>query len=211
MSEGTEWLTVQESLDFLTAGSTSFVSAKQEIADGLRDGRIASRADRAWVSASSDVSRGWKSGLKTGAKIETDKELDIRTWRDSVNWIADMEEWRWPEGRFYVTISSNPIEREFLLGVQFLSADIKRLRGGGELKHKKSPGRPPDHVRWTTFWMEVVALAQAGRLTAVHFPSQAELTREIDTAMGDAAFNPDHMKPRVAQIYQRFIGDSGGN
>lgn len=75
-----------------------------------------------------------------------------------------------------------------------------------EPKQVSKAGRKPERERWQAFYFAVIELAKDGRLTADGFHSAAALSEEIQDAMGDGAFNVDHTKAVVGQIYKRFCG-----
>lgn len=86
----------------------------------------------------------------------------------------------------------------------WLDGKQKDSSGVEPAKAKSAAGKPPERERWQAFYFAVIELAKDGRLTGDHFSSAAALSEEIADMMGDGAFNPDHVKRVVGQVFKRF-------
>jgi hypothetical protein len=87
-----------DALEYAARSCGDRISAKQRLADLLKDGRISARAERQWLSKKSSLTDAWRSRSK--AKFDTDVPITRLTWGRSRFWADDLDMWRWSRNRF---------------------------------------------------------------------------------------------------------------
>lgn len=204
--EAEQWVSAKKALQLLTGTYNGRVAAKAELADLLRDGLVRARATRAWQSSEENISRAWKRPPET--PVEENVELAPAVWRRSKWWTEDQGQWRWTNGDFIITRSKEPFKRIMLKRVQFYASDLAKLQNVDAGEFAKGPGGARKRREaWDVMWMELVGIAQAGRLKKSQLESQknlrAELLPHLDSKEG--GLGEDSITPVIRQVWHRFV------
>ena len=197
---GEEWIDALKSLRQVERLTGDRLAAKRTLAEYLRDGELRSKAASVWISEAPTIGKAWKVDVER-IDLKTDVEIPAAYWRSSKLWASDQDHWRWPYGKFAVTIRRKPLRRRMLNKVAFSAADLDKILKRRVLSKGGAPTKDPE---WTAFWHAVIDLAQSDRLNFAQFPTKASLRREILIEINES-LSEKTIKPAVRQVYEKFI------
>lgn len=124
--KATRWVSASDTLLMLEKAGYDTITAKEVLADQLREGRIKLWASEAWNSDDLKLGKAWGKG-PSKSDIVIEDEVPVTVFRRSKNWSRNHKNWNWMENRFYVTIQSKPVIRRILIGVAFDEFEINSL------------------------------------------------------------------------------------
>lgn len=202
-SSDDEWYSPMEALAVLEARHGA--SAKDLIADKLKDGFIRAQAHQVWESGDRTLDSAWHN--REHADVDTDVVIEREVWRSSRHWSFDREHWRWPENRFVVTQRKKPASRTIMVGLRLLKKDIDQL----STPSKSQAGRKVNHSGWANFFLEIIDLEKAQKLTFAEFPRTGLFQEEIVKNIASRGYpnkeviDDDTMKRTAAKIWDKLI------
>jgi hypothetical protein len=209
-----DWYTPAQALKVL---EPKFGAAtKSFIADKLNDGFLRAEAALAWDSTNSDIGTAWGDRdeiIKTDeADVQRDVVLEKEFWRDSCQWLVDVQLWRWPEGRFVITRRLKPALRTIFEGLRFSREDID----GYLIANKRGGGRPPKYGAWAELVKAIVDIDRSTGIDRQKFSKLADFEKRVLDHVGRLNINSgdrlddDTMKRCIAMVWGKLIDDSLG-
>jgi hypothetical protein len=160
------WMKASLVLDHILTKGIDPTTAKANLADDLRDGRLRAKATVTWVSNEPLLSKAWKSSIG-GELRETNVEIPTRYWRQNKNIVNDIALWRWPVNCFAMTIKNKPKRRRMMRGISLSIEDLANLYptvlGGLSGKRRRGPG--VNHTDRDAGWRAIVEMALEGKLS----------------------------------------------
>ena len=188
-----EWYSPTEALD-LFEQYYSRVQAKSEIADRVRDGLIRAHADLVWDSRDKHIEQALDNREKrlSNAKASNpgrDLMLETAMWADSQYWSQDVEQWRWGEALFFVTLSMSPVDRTILEGVKLSKKDVDAFIASRAPKL----GGKPKYVGWAHISLALLQLEREGQLNANVFKSGEDLGVRVLEIMAECDLPADQL------------------
>lgn len=201
-----------EALEHAARSCGDRISAKQRLADLLKDGRISARAERQWLSKKPSLTDAWRSRSK--AKFDTDVAVTRLAWGRSRFWSDDLDMWRWSRNRFVLT--AGPAERLILEGVRLNQRDVELefplatpSEAAPSTRRVGAGGRPPKRDEWHEFWLAVLKRSQNGELSTGFFRTQDALLEalhaDITKANGTYLLSEATIKPQVRRIWAEYV------
>lgn len=181
--------------------------AKQLLADKLRDGSISAAAHLVWRS-----NFGNSVSPKSRDFIVEEPLIAAAEWQSSGDWEADCARWDWLNGRFMVRRSAI---RPISLGgmgykwtvaenVSFCPRELGLVTKALQNKRYAPGGAPGKLTEWHVFWLELVRLAQAGKLNDREFPTLTSLRKHfLDNER--FALSDESIKPHVSRVWEHII------
>lgn len=164
------WAAV-ELLELCVGGS---VTAKEVIADKMRDGVLRAYARTISVSRERKVKSAWDD---VPAFDGTMKLIPRNRLIGSAHWAEDAHNWKWRSGKFHIRRKKGG----FLLlkGVRLVESDVVQLakRYDERLKNLYKGGRGLNEEAWYNMWLTILWMQEKGQLdkTAIRakksFPS----------------------------------------
>ena len=208
--EQRQWVGAQEAAALLAENTASYPAAKAIIADALREGKLAARAETQWRGSSRQfVHQGTGRSM-----LQLGKDINRLEWQSSARWRDDVDTWDWVAGRFSVgrggmkaqNIGGFGPKYTMFMGVEFLRNEIAALVTVGEKpRTKRRGGMSPAFARWEKVYREIVSLAQARKLNEIEFPTVTKLLNHLSDKTD---LSSDTIEPRVSEIWNDHIGNS---
>jgi hypothetical protein len=187
--------------------------AKLLIADALRDGLIHAEAKESWESSKRDAWAEFENGPPEDGVISP-RRMIPRLWCSSSSWLADVAQWRWKPGYFYITLQERPLRRLYLKRLRFPQDQIAQLL---PRKAKSNRGRPMRVEDWKLVGPALVRMALQGRFTPEStralvdgFEHDHPFRGSEDIAISLSAEIADSLKegsfrPMAAELWKEFL------
>lgn len=80
---------------------------------------------------------------------------------------------------------------------------VDSLSAHGKPELNRKGGRPREDDAWTSFWFEIIEIAQERRLNRLHYESQEALARELLDSR-NISLSYDSIKPRISQLWHKL-------
>ena len=157
------WVAVKL-LELCVGGS---VTAKDVIADKMRDGELKAYAKTISVSRKKKLKKAWAD---VPAFDGTMKKIPRNKLIGSAHWAEDVPNWKWRRGRFHIRRKDGG----FLLlqGVRFVKNDVLQLiqRYDERIKNLNKGGRGLNESAWYNMWLTVLWMQNNGKLNKATLP-----------------------------------------
>lgn len=204
-------LTARAAIKRLAPFTSGHLNAKQLLVDQLFDGGVRAYAHDRWSSKEKDIEAAWQAGPPATAKRK--EQIRKTLLRPRSQLLTDSLDWDWRKGRFFITRGSGATRRSVLLNdVRFVVDDINKLVDALNPK-KGAGGRPTETQAWTDFWLEIMEIALAGKLTKEHPGGREKFAAELFVRLGwhdQRRFKKpplalETLKTPAGKVWDRFV------
>lgn len=204
------WVSIRMAVETLAPQSGGAPSAKALIADALRDGRLAARAEEQWRNGSLH----FNPNKRTRSAIVLGRHISREEWLSSEHWSLDVERWDWMEGKIFVSrrsgykapsIGGMGPRYTIFIDVEVSGNDLKSLIGPRP-RTKRRGGVSPQFARWESIYREMLRLAQANELNLVKFPTIDKLADHLAMHTSLSGYTTE---ARVSELWHDFVETSG--
>ena len=207
MAEEVTWISAWAAVELLAEQVGGVPTAKELIADALRDGRVVARAKAQWRGSSPVF-----NGPQGRQAIALGRDITREEWQSSANWPADVARWNWMDSKFFVSregfraVSYGGMGPRYTLfdGVEFSREEITALfRPKPAGRTKRRGGVSPNLEIWDTLYREILMIAQVRKLNFTRYPTIVSLRADLFQRTG---LSEDTIEARVSEIWNDFIG-----